>query len=802
MLSSSGSSSTSDVLRHNLDKTQLQDINQRFSNYIRNVKLMRNQLKQTDELSAITRLENEVSAIRSAYEQEIQNLQQKLEIASKHGGSTHSDTLMAKGYQNRLWELNQELVKKDDEIAALQLIIAEKEADIQGLKTAVVSPSMQLDLAKQELGEVQRNILLAQQRYEEEFSKRLDLEDQVLELNNHIKELKEHKMKESQDLRKRVEQSETLVLQMEDQVRSISRGGPTLMATVRKIQEASEVEVKRLQNETETLYTQSLLELQMTVDNDQMLLGQEREDKQRLEQRAEELTTEVTLLEKRLHSEDVNNKTIIEKLQEENMKGLHHIRALEARLQQLQDLLLAKMKELSTYQDKNVSLGTELDTLKSLLEEEEQQMSSALLQLPGSCTSSHSLADSLESSMYDLPRDYTLSLGSPETFSPINMTESSKLDISAKPPGVSWKTERANNDNKRSEEDRRKRPTSAPAFHLHKSPLVQSQESSYPKESNESPPSTQGPAVASATRDLEISEIHPNGHYVRLINSSRTVEEDLGGFVLQQNMHGHPVSLYRFPPKVRVLPKETVTVWASDSKATHKPPTDFLWKEQKMFVTKPQCTTILCTPNGQAIAWYTPVSSNNNKAIERYEDTSHRDPPHEQREPTTEERECDPVSVSANQTWAEPTWHPRNEQMPMLLRREKLIPAVLPPTSSPWTQSPASPTHPDYSLKRCLAMGNDGSSSCRQSRSQTGRPDPTPGVLWAGSRSPSGDRWSKCSRGPTRSAAARKGTLKLLLPGTFFPLSEQHQAGLQILQSVQNLHFQPPMPHPPPLSSW
>ncbi|KAE8613055.1 hypothetical protein XENTR_v10007546 [Xenopus tropicalis] len=60
----------------------------------------------------------------------------------------------------------------------------------------------------------------------------------------------------------------------------------------------------------------------------------------------------------------------------------------------------------------------------------------------------------------------------------------------------------------------------------------------------------------------------------------------------------------------------------------------------------------------------------------------------------------------------------------------------------------------------------------------------------------------RSSRGPTRSArAAGKGTLKLLLPGTFLPVSEQHHTGLFLLQSVQNLQFQPPMPRPPNLIS-
>lgn len=40
-------------------------------------------------------------------------------------------------------------------------------------------------------------------------------------------------------------------------------------------------------------------------------------------------------------------------------------------------------------------------------------------------------------------------------------------------------------------------------------------------------------------------------------------------------------------------------VWAAASEAKHQPPSDFLWREQNKFKTGPNCTTILCKPNGE-----------------------------------------------------------------------------------------------------------------------------------------------------------------------------------------------------------
>ena len=40
-------------------------------------------------------------------------------------------------------------------------------------------------------------------------------------------------------------------------------------------------------------------------------------------------------------------------------------------------------------------------------------------------------------------------------------------------------------------------------------------------------------------------------------------------------------------------------VWSASSLAQHNPPTDFLWREQNKWGTGPECTSILCKPNGQ-----------------------------------------------------------------------------------------------------------------------------------------------------------------------------------------------------------
>ncbi|XP_076470987.1 uncharacterized protein LOC143300933 isoform X2 [Babylonia areolata] len=112
-------------------------------------------------------------------------------------------------------------------------------------------------------------------------------------------------------------------------------------------------------------------------------------------------------------------------------------------------------------------------------------------------------------------------------------------------------------------------------------------------------------STSSATGNMKIAEVHQEGKYVRLVNEG-SQELDLGGFTLQQNVGGHPVAMFRFPPRTRFAPNSLVTVYAGCSdRSLHQPPQDFVWKEQQKWGSGPECTTILCKPNGQAVAWTT-----------------------------------------------------------------------------------------------------------------------------------------------------------------------------------------------------
>ncbi|XP_036311410.1 lamin tail domain-containing protein 1 [Pipistrellus kuhlii] len=203
-----------------------------------------------------------------------------------------------------------------------------------------------------------------------------------------------------------------------------------------------------------------------------------------------------------------------------------------------------------------------------------------------------------------------------------------------------------------------------------------------------------GPSRSSAFGDIKIIEV--NDLFVKLINSSPNQELEIGNHILQQNINGKPDSLYHFPPNITLQANSTVTVWTAASEGKHQPPSDFLWKEKEKFKTSPNSTTILCKPNGDAIAWCTPI---------------HWKQAWEKLETDIEFQRCSVVNAASQKHmfhWPKATTTSKEtldqlytdienyqmEQIPVFLKREKKIPPTLVMSRSPWCHSPDTSAHP------------------------------------------------------------------------------------------------------------
>ncbi|XP_006140352.1 lamin tail domain-containing protein 1 [Tupaia chinensis] len=238
-----------------------------------------------------------------------------------------------------------------------------------------------------------------------------------------------------------------------------------------------------------------------------------------------------------------------------------------------------------------------------------------------------------------------------------------------------------------------------------------------------------GQSTSSSLGDIRIAEV--KDMFIKLINSSMDKELEIGDHVLQQNVNGQTISSYRFLPNIIMQASSTVTVWAAESEAKHHPPTDFLWKEQNRFRTTPDCTMILCKPNGEAIAWYTPI---------------HWKQAWEKLETDIEFERCSVVSPTFRRHvfhWTASTTTLTKEKQPQpkketskgqveearaFLERKREIPPTLLPNCSPWCHSPSYPAHPYCPLIEPHTVCAAGSSLGRLPRSQSARLSSAPGT--------------------------------------------------------------------------
>ncbi|KAL8614242.1 hypothetical protein ACOMHN_026459 [Nucella lapillus] len=350
-------------------------------------------------------------------------------------------------------------------------------------------------------------------------------------------------------------------------------------------------------------------------------------------------------------------------------------------------------------------------------------------------------------------------------------------------------------------------------------------------------------STSSAIGDLKIFEVHPDGKYVRLLNEG-VQEIEFGGYMLQQNVGGHPVAVFRFPPRTKFDPDSTVAVYAgcSDHKL-HSPPQDFVWKEQQKWGTGPECTTILCRPNGQeemdegmdegmnegmdegmdegmkeqqkcgmgqvpAVAWTTAAHRFTRDAfqdgqIEADDDATKADDDKQTYDQLDDETLTE-ISVNVNEPKSEPVY----------LRREKQQPPSLQANKHPHGNAVNVPVHPHMGQSRPLCYGNDNSSNNRQSRSQSTRPDPVPGQPYAGAAA------QKMGSAPLRKLVPGVRTqpspgIRVSgkaqesgpgdgneVPSPFMKPHARFQSGLDQVQSQYHKEFLPPMPRPPLFSAW
>ncbi|XP_061438225.1 lamin tail domain-containing protein 1 isoform X2 [Rhineura floridana] len=472
-----------------------------------------------------------------------------------------------------------------------------------------------------------------------------------------------------------------------------------------------------------------------------------------------------------LIAKETNSSGAIEKLQSEHRNSQQHIKDLEERLEEIQGQLLTKLKALDGIQEKNASLQEEISSLKNTLGYV-KGTETAPCQLPSAPLHT---SDS-KANISAKPSEKVLYSRFMQSTSTVTLLHGKSSSRTVRFPVSSVLTLNKNLACSSTSilPEKQHRPCSSTSS-LGSDAFGQGQDyirslfadtqKTTPELAETAgkphvPPEYYNSSASSAVGNLKIVEIHPRGHYVKILNSSPDKEEGIGDHTLQQNFSGHPIAIFKFPPAIRMKANSLVTIWAAESKKPHKPPTEYLWKDLDKFQPGPECTTILCNSTGQAVAWFTPINWSKKQTKEDQEDgQNYRNliqpiiGVHQQKdrwEARTFDKWQGTISPNLNET---------NE--PEIILREEKIPPILYPVQNSWCRNPSNPTHPHYSVERYLPMGSEGNRLGSQTRTQPVKHGPDTGILCTGSNCgitpATGDSNRKSRVRPTRSAGPNLG---------------------------------------------
>ncbi|XP_065276102.1 prelamin-A/C-like [Emys orbicularis] len=100
---------------------------------------------------------------------------------------------------------------------------------------------------------------------------------------------------------------------------------------------------------------------------------------------------------------------------------------------------------------------------------------------------------------------------------------------------------------------------------------------------------------------VAVEEVDLEGKFVRLRNKSNE-DQAMGSWQIKRQNGDEALISYRFPPKFTLKAGQVVTIWASGAGATHKPPTDMVWKAQSSWGSGDSLHTALINSSGEEVA--------------------------------------------------------------------------------------------------------------------------------------------------------------------------------------------------------
>ncbi|KAJ7382979.1 Intermediate filament tail domain-containing protein [Desmophyllum pertusum] len=742
-----------------MEKDYLQSLNDRFASYVSRVRQMREQSGRMESVNLVNTtkiLEDEIVALKGMYERQLEELRNKLEDMARertqHQLAAAKNSALVAELQDKLAEETSARKKTENALADAHRVIADKEALLQDARvTTTQHQNAHMDTKRDRDG-LQSALTQTQQALDVEVAARADLQTLANQLKEKLNFQQLLHEKELHEMRCRLDEAERTILLAEERLHEHNIIDENLSSMLAKVKLNSEAELRRFKEEAELSYHNGMNQFRVQLDNESRNLASATDDNIHLKAHVEALHSKNINLEAKFGSTKCWLDSILEM---ERQQASNSIKNLEAKLRELQEALMAKVRELGLAYNAHLPLDLELDSFATLLEAEERRLSLAMeCKLP--------LTPVRSRTWHATPTEKIVTPASIKR-------PATTLGIMHPPVVTSTAVIRR--------PVTRPKTTSGTLAGSKIKPVVQPVTTASPYRHTwsyvpnfvdyHSP-------TSSHTGNVRILEVNPDGNYVRVFNTSSFKDEEVGGYMIQQNVAGRPVTVFRFPPRTRLKALSHATVWSAASLSRHNPPSDFLWKDQHKWGTGPECTTILCKPNGQAVAWTTaayPFGVPNQI-------------------PT---RETGPFVLQESGLDREPV---KEKTSPRSPRSKVPDPVPREIEGKPFSNSPTDPLHPHTVQPRTKTGGHDAMSMHPQARSQSERPDPSGASRTGGAPL---RRFTGTSLPNSKSSIPKNGqggSIRVLPATDFSSPSQKHQDRLTQINSQQTVEFAPPMPRP------